>query len=324
MPSLQALESDALMRRRVIIRRRQLCMLGAGLLTPGAAPSDADFLQSAGPGLYVHFGQVKLTTPANEGDIANLAAVIGNDAVAVIDTGGSVAVGHRLRSAIRSVTDKPIRYVINTHEHPDHTFGNAAFAGTGATFVGHHDLPRSLAERGAYYLKSYADQLGPAAIAEVRIIPPTLLVEDRMTLDLGGRKLELCAWLPAHSDCDLTIFDRSTATLLAGDLVFLQHIPVIDGSLRGWLAALQTLPTITAHRVLPGHGRRIAAWPGALLDEQRYLTTIERDTRREIAHGSPLAQAVDRIGQSERDRWQLFDDYNGRNATAAFSELEWE
>ena len=112
--------------------------------------------------------------------------------------------------------------------------------------------------------------------------------------------------------------------MFSGDLVFLDHIPVIDGSLKGWLDVLPRLAALPAERVVPGHGRRVAPWPQALDDERRYLLTIEADTRKFIASGTPLAEAVPLIGQSERGRWQLFDDYNARNATAAFSELEWE
>ena len=68
----------------------------------------------------------------------------------------------------------------------------------------------------------------------------------------------------------------------------------------------------------------MAPWPQALDDERRYLTVLEQDTRRMIAAGTPLARAVPDIASSERSRWQLFDDYNARNATAAFSELEWQ
>lgn len=289
----------------------------------GANTADRTLAEIA-PGLAVHFGLVAMTTPQNQGDIANAALLVGRDAAAVVDTGGSVEVGKRLLSAARSITDKPIRYVINTHEHPDHVFGNAAFLETGATFVGHANLPRSLAERGAYYLESYRDQLGPAAIAEVRIIPPTLLVKDETRLDLGGRPITLHAWPPAHSDCDLSVLDPSSGTLIAGDVVFLQHIPVLDGSLTGWLSILPVLSALPARRVLPGHGRTVAEWPAALQDETRYLHVLAADTRRMITQGVPLAQATDRIATSERDRWQLFDDYNGRNATAAYAELEWD
>jgi quinoprotein relay system zinc metallohydrolase 2 len=282
-------------------------------------------VQQIADGDYAHFGEVAMTTIDNAGDIANIGIVVGRDAVAIIDTGGSVAVGQELRAAIRRLTDKPLRYVINTHEHPDHIFGNAVFADAGVTFAGHRNLPASIRAHGPFYLHSFRDALGNDAIAQVRLIPPTLLVDTTMTLDLGGRTLLLTAWYPpAHTDCDLTVVDEQTHTLFAGDLVFLDHVPVIDGSLKGWLDVLPRLAATPAERVLPGHGRQVAPWPAALDDERRYLLRVQADARRLIASGIPLAQAVPLIGQSERERWQLFDDYNPRNATAAFSELEWE
>jgi quinoprotein relay system zinc metallohydrolase 2 len=281
-------------------------------------------IERVADGDFAHFGQVALTTPSNAGDIANIGVVIGRDAVAVIDTGGSVRVGRDLLAAIRTITGKPIRYVINTHEHPDHVFGNAAF-GSGTTFVGHRNLPAELRKRGSFYLRSFRDALGPDAIALVRIIPPTLLVTDDMTLDLGDRRLRLTAWsLAAHTDCDLTVLDETTGVLFAGDLVFLRHVPVLDGSLLGWLSLLPRLANLPARIVVPGHGRTTAPWPAALDDERRYLTTLADDTRHLIAAGVPMAAAIPRIAESERGRWALFDDYNPRNATAAFSELEWE
>jgi quinoprotein relay system zinc metallohydrolase 2 len=256
--------------------------------------------------------------------MANIGIIVGRDAVAVVDTGGSVEVGRALLAAVRAITDKPVRYVINTHEHPDHIFGNAAF-GSDVTFVGHHNLPDELAKRADYYLHAFRDALGPAAIAQVRIIPPTLLVADEMTLDLGARRLRLIAWSPAaHTDCDLTVLDEETGVLFSGDLVFLQHVPVVDGSVTGWLSVIARLEALPAKVVVPGHGQTAAPWPQALDDEKRYLTVLAGDTRQLIAAGVPMAQAVQRIGQSERSRWALFDDYNPRNATAAYSELEWE
>ena len=293
--------------------------------TPRPIEAPTIVLEEIAPGNYAHLGQIALVTPANQGDIANLGLLVGTESAAIVDTGGSVAVGRALLAAARQITDKPIRYVINTHEHPDHVFGNAAFAGLGATFVGHHNLPHELESRASFYLHAYRDQLGPDAIAEVRIIPPTLLVQDETRLDLGGRTLLLTAWSPAaHTNCDLTVLDETTGTLYAGDLTFLQHVPIVDGSVLGWLDVLQRLKTLPARQVVPGHGQLVAAWPGALDDERRFLTVLADDSRRLIHEGVPLAEAVPQIGASERGRWQLFDDYEPRDATAAFTELEWE
>jgi glyoxylase-like metal-dependent hydrolase (beta-lactamase superfamily II) len=98
---------------------------------------------------------------------------------------------------------------------------------------------------------------------------------------------------------------------------------VVDGSLRGWLAAIDALSKVPATRVVPGHGR-LTEWPLALADERRYLEGLARDCRALIASGALLAEAAATAGASEGQRWELFEAYNARNATAAFAELEWE
>jgi quinoprotein relay system zinc metallohydrolase 2 len=281
-------------------------------------------VQEVAPGVFVHMGEIALMSEENLGDIANIGFVIGDKGVAVIDTGGSVPIGERLLAAIRSRTAKPILYVINTHEHPDHVFGNAAFDGLGATFVGHRNLPRALAMRGAFYLKAFRRIIGDKLVDQVRIIPPTLTVADRLALDLGGRVLELRAWPPAHTDCDLTLFDSTTRTLFAGDLVFAGHLPIIDGSLKGWLADLDALAAVPAERVVPGHGPVGLAWPQALDHERAYLAGLAQDVKASIAKGEPVEGAEKWAGQAERDDWRLFEDYNARNVTAAYSEYEWD
>lgn len=283
-------------------------------------------LREIAPGVYAHQAPVTVMDAASGGDIANIGFVVGDDAVAVIDTGGAVIIGQRLKAAIEKITDKPIRYVINTHEHPDHVFGNAAFVAPGVIFVGHQNLPRSLAVRGPLYIQTLRKTMGAALIDDVKLIPPTLLVPlgKDMRLDLGHRILVLHAWPPMHTDCDLTIFDTATKTLFAGDLVFLQHVPVIDGSVIGWLKAMPELAKIPARLVIPGHGQIGVDWPQALDAERAYFTKLTADLRGLIGKGADIGQAARTAGQSEAGKWQLFGVYNPRNATAGYAELEWE
>jgi len=275
------------------------------------------------PGVYAHQGETSLMTRENLGGIANLGAIVGDEAAAVIDSGGSFIQGKAFLAALREKTQKPIRYVINTHAHPDHVFGDSAFASAETTFVGHKNLPRALAARGAHYLASFREAMGDA-LDGVTIVLPTLLVNDSTTLDLGGRPIVLQAWRTAHTDSDLTVLDPTSGTLFAGDLLFLQHVPVVDGSLLGFLEAAEKLSTIKAERVVPGHGPMVAPWPKALDDERNYLRRLTADLRAAIQKGESVADAAKTAGATERDNWRLFENYHARNATAGFAELEWE
>lgn len=276
------------------------------------------------PGVFVHKGRYELQSPQNRGDMSNASFVIGNDAVAVIDTLGSAKIGRELRAAIKAITDKPIRYVINTHMHPDHVFGNAAFKDDNPQFVGHHKLRRGLEARQESYMTSSKDMLGDDAFAGSEIILPTIGVEDTLTLELGGRTLVCEAQKTAHTDNDLVITDSKTDTAFFGDLLFSGHIPTLDGSLRGWLALIEQLETRKAARVVPGHGPHAMQLPEAMLPEKQYWSVVASDVRKLIETGKDLMEATKTAGQSERANWAMFDQYHVRNVTAAFAELEWE
>lgn len=275
------------------------------------------------PGIFVHNGVQQDASPANDDAIANIGFIVGKEAVAVIDPGGSYREGAELRAAIRDRTALPIRYVIMTHVHPDHIFGAAAFRNDHPDFIGHTRLPGALAERGAYYLRRLHEAIGSEADGS-EVVPPNLLVSDRLKLDLGSRRLVVWAHGPAHTDSDLTIFDEKTSTFWLADLLFVDRIPVIDGSLVGWLSELQKMTAIAAARAVPGHGPVSVPWPQAAERERRYLEAVARDTRAAIKAGIDIADAYRHVAQSERGHWLLFDDYHPRNVTAAYKELEWE
>jgi len=293
-------------------------------LTSPGWPVEALPVREIAPGVFVHQGRYEIFTPRNSGDTSNAGFVIGQDGVAVIDTGGSPRVGAGLLAAIRERTKLPIRYVINTHMHPDHVFGNTAFTGENPQFVGHAKLPRALAARADRYLTINRELLGEA-FEGTRILPPQTLVKDRLELDLGGRKLHVEAHPTAHTDNDVTVFDEKTGTLFLGDLLFARHVPALDGSIRGWLALLDDLATRTdIKRAVPGHGPEQMPWPAAIAAEKRYLTKIADEVRAMIKDGRTLAEAAKTAGLSEKDAWLLFKEYHARNVSAAFAELEWE
>lgn len=275
------------------------------------------------PGIYVHQGAHEDLSEGYHGDICNVSFIIGSKGIAVIDTGGSFKVGQRLHEALRKVSSLPILYVINTHVHPDHIFGNAAFVQDKPIFVGHAKLPDAMERRKENYLRINNNWLG-ADFAGSEIIKPTLTVQDKLELDLGDRKLQLTAYPTAHTNTDMTVLDSNTATLWSGDLLFVERTPSIDGDLKGWLAVIDQLRAMPAQQIVPGHGAVVKDWQAALDNEQRYLNTLLQDIRTSIQKGEVMEKSMDTAAASEKDKWLLFNIINRRNVNNVYPGLEWE
>ena len=304
---------------------------GAAAVTAAATTGDGFTFEPIAPGLFVHEGEIADFTAGNRGDIANAGIIVGDEAVLVVDTGGSARVGEALVHAVAGVTDRPIRYVVNTHVHPDHSFGNAAFTALEAApiVVGHSRLPRAMAERGAHYLERLGELMGEAALAGTRAIAPTLLVEDELVIDLGNRPVRLRAWPTAHTDQDLTVLDETTGTLFTGDLVFMRRLPVVDGSLLGWLAQLDILDGMAVERIVPGHGPAVAPWPAGGAGQRHYLEALRDDLRDALARNVVLERAIAAVrppppASPSGEAWLLAEENHGRNVMAGYTELEWE
>lgn len=292
-------------------------------LLPALAFAAPFSLEKISPGIYVHHGEHKDLAPHYGGDICNISFVVGEKGVAVIDTGGSPAVGSQLRKAIRKVTQKPILYVINTHVHPDHALGNAAFKQDHPIFVGHSKLAETMAQRREVYLRNQPEWVGKDA-AGTELIAPTLAVSATHELDLGGRTLRLTAHPIAHSPSDLTVFDTASQTLWTGDLLFIERTPSIDGDVPSWLEVIARLRDISTTRTVPGHGPVTLNGALALDDEKRYLTTLLADVREAIKQGRSMEDTIATAARSEESKWLLFDMTNRRNVARIFPMLEWE
>ncbi|HEX3846298.1 MAG TPA: quinoprotein relay system zinc metallohydrolase 2 [Steroidobacteraceae bacterium] len=287
---------------------------------PASAAGPDDFIVvQAAPGVFAHLGKhLPLDAPGHD-DIANIGFIVGTKCTAVIDTGGSVRIGEALRKQVARRTAVPICYVINTHVHVDHVLGNAAFEGAHPSFVGHAKLAEAIARSRGFFAREYAADLGKA-----EVIAPDRTVTGALELDLGGRVLTLRAWPTAHTDCDLTVYDGATRTLWTGDLLFRGRLPALDGSLPGWLRALDELERIPARVVVPGHGAITRELKPSIAVERRYLSALSEGVRAAIGRGDSLQQAIAQVAPAERAGWLLWDEVHPRNVVRAYRELEWQ
>lgn len=302
---------------------KTLISLFALILFAGSALATPLAIEQAGPGIYVHHGVLEDLAEGYHGDICNVSFIVGSKGIAVIDTGGSFNTGQQLHEAIRKISPLPILYVINTHVHPDHIFGNAAFVQDKPAFVGHARLADAMERRRETYMRINQTWLGDG-FAGSEMIKPTQVVQDSLELDLGDRKLQLTAYPAAHTNTDVTVLDSKTSTLWTGDLLFVERTPSIDGDIKGWIDVISKLKTVPAMQAVPGHGPVVKAWQTALDNEQRYLSILLNDIRASIKKGEVMESAMGTAAASEKDKWALFSIVNRRNVNAVYPALEWE
>ena len=300
-----------------------MVFLVASCTESSTAAKTSGFLDDIGDGIYVHHGEHLDIDTGYQGDICNLSVIVGSKGVAVIDTSGSLKVGKQLRAAIAEVTELPILYVINTHVHPDHIFGNAAFVEGKPTFVGHAKLATAMQLREEGYARLNEKYLGADAKGS-DIIVPTLAVEETLELDLGGRVLTVTAHPIAHTNTDVTVIDNKTQTLFTGDLLFIERTPVLEGDIKGLITTLDTLKMYSVKQVVPGHGPQTTDWVQAIENEQRYLKVLLKDIRAAIANDISLVETMDTAAASEKEQWELFEVSNRRNVNILYPALEWE
>ncbi|MES2012371.1 MAG: quinoprotein relay system zinc metallohydrolase 2 [Pseudomonadota bacterium] len=311
--------------RILILMLSMLVLTGCG---HAQAKSNDFAIEKVGEGIYVHHGAHLDIDTGYQGDICNISFVVGSKGVAVIDTGGSLKIGNQLRAAIRKVTSLPVLYVINTHVHPDHIYGNAAFLTSNSheaepVFVGHDKLANAMELRKEQYARLNVRLLGEDAKGS-DLVKPSLSVKTDLVLDLGDRTLTLTAHPNAHTNTDVSLLDSKTSTLFTGDLLFIERTPVVEGDIKGLIAEVERLKSTPAKLVVPGHGPVAIDWLTALSNEQRYLNVLLADIRASIKNNDGMEKAMDTAAASEKSNWKLFDIANRRNVNTLYPALEWE
>ena len=227
---------------------------------------------------------VKNASPKNS-FAANAGIVIGRDGVLVIDTLISAKEAQRFIADIRKVTDKPIKYVVDTHYHLDHSFGNAEFVKLGAAVISQVNDRKNLAEKGEATIKNAGNfGLTPDDLAGTTIAVPTLAFTDRMTIDLGGETVELIYVAPSHTSGSLLVFLPQHKLLFSGDVIFTDFHPFLaEGNLDGWIKNLDYIQTMDVTTIVPGHGPLSTKKDAA--EMKAYLLAFDKKARKLAAEG---------------------------------------
>ncbi|REE96267.1 MBL fold metallo-hydrolase [Thermomonospora umbrina] len=218
--------------------------------------------------------------------LSNAGVLVSRGATALVDTAATVARTLALRDAVRTVAAAPPRLVVNTHSHGDHTFGNFLFAPE-AVIVSHARARVELVAVGLHLTGLWPE----VEWGEITLAPPSVTFDERLTLHVGDKRVELLHTGPAHTTGDVVVWLPEERVLFAGDLVMAGATPFcMMGSITGSLRTVERLRALGPRIVVPGHGP--VGGPELLTDTEGYLRRVRAIARAGIAAGSSPLQAA--------------------------------
>jgi glyoxylase-like metal-dependent hydrolase (beta-lactamase superfamily II) len=285
-------------------------LLLAGLCASSLA-SAADDIRQLAPGIWrVAAGQA---TAATTGIIATGRGVI------VVDPGPNRRRGLAIAAIARRLTHEPVRWVIDTHAHPENVLANAAFPG--AEIIASARTAQLMTQRCPICRQRLTSELGAAAMAGTRIRLPTRQVVDGELLQLGRRQLRFQVFSQGHIEGNLALTVIDAGVLFAGGLANDRLVPQMrDASLAGWVEALAALQASEPRQVVPGHG--MATGPRVLADFSAYLLALRDACDDDIRRLGQAASASARIGLPQFAGWQRYAEQHPLNVGHAYRERE--
>ena len=228
---------------------------------------------------------------------SNSAFFVTDDGVLVIDTRQHPRRAEELIATIRKHTDKPIRWVVNTHAHGDHYFGNAVFKREGATIVAHRDtagmmkaqFEREMKRRMGYFKQRQYDP------GEVKLVLPDVTFDSKLTLALGGRTVEIFYIGPGQNPGDTFIHFPKERVLYAGGPFSRESWPnpSFTPSMQGWIEVLRKIAAMDVDKYLGGHGD--VGTRQDVLNEAQMLADFDAGMREAVAKGMSREEIIKNV-----------------------------
>lgn len=275
--------------------------------------------------LYAWIGPHGGPIPENKGFRMNMGFVVGNDAVAVIETGYYEPMSREMLAHIAKITKAPVKYVINTNSQPDRFLGNETFRRQGATIIASAAEAKRMAERGGMFAQINEPLLGlkPGSLEIPN--PPDRILQGGAELDLGGLKIKLMQFGAAHTPGPLVVHIPKDKVVYAGDILYSGRLPaVIDGgNVKAWIKTFDALKQFGDATFVPGHGKpaKLSAFE---FSTRQYLVLLRDHMAKAVEQGKDQQDAMASLNQSRFSKLANYEELAGRNASFAYLEAEAE
>lgn len=222
---------------------------------------------------------VKAPTPQKSFG-ANAGIIIGKEFCIVVDSLISAKEAKRFIKDIETVTKKPVKYLVNTHYHLDHAYGNCEFSKMGVTIISHKNCMENIRKTGDAALKNVGIYgLSEEDMAGTIVSCPTMAFNESMTIDLGNITVELRYIRPSHSTGSIIVYIPQDKVLFTGDMLFTDYHPYMgDGNVEEWVKLIDGVMELDAQKIVPGHGPLSSKKD--LIDMKEYLLEFDKTAKK--------------------------------------------
>ena len=265
-------------------------------------------VEEVGPGVYAYIGG---------GGTTNSGFIVTERGVIVIDSQGPAERARDLLDRIKKKTDKPVAFVINTHYHGDHTFGNQYFGGT---VISHENTRRLLITEDRAHRARFRKFFGPDSLVDFRLRLPELTFRYELRLYEGGNEIIIQHTGSAHTQGDAYVYLPVEGVIFTGDLLYNKRLPWLgEGSATGSIRALERILSLGARTYVPGHGE--VATRKDVLEFKAYLQDLVKEVRRLHDEGKTKEEVMKEISLPRYKDYVKYNEWLPRNAAAVYQEL---
>lgn len=274
-------------------------------------------------GIWAIEGPAVQRNPDNLANNATFGLIETTDGAVLVDPGGTFAGAKALHDVVRSLTDQPVRVVINTGGQDHRWLGNGYWKAEGATIIASEAAVADHKERGSLQL-SILDQLVGAALGDTEPVYADVTFSEAHEIDMGGRRIEIRHPAAAHTPGDSFVWLPEERVVFTGDIVYVGRVlGVLEFSdSAAWLEAFAAIEELDPLHVVPGHGP-LTTLATAQADTRDYLLNLRTRIRDHIDNGGDIIASVE-VDQTAFTYLDQFDALARRNAQAVFQQMEWE
>lgn len=302
---------------------KYLTLIAAATL---ATPASADILNviKVEDNVYAIVGPLAQRSPENLGNNATFGLVVSDAGAILMDPGGSYKGAAALHGVIKSITDQPVKYVVDTGGQDHRWLGNGYWQEQGAQVIASDAAVADHQDRGSMQLTGLSVLIGDEMLAGTEPAYADITFASDYTLTLGDVTLELHHNGAAHTPGDSTVWLADKSVLFAGDIIYMERILGIGSQSNSleWVASFEALAALEPIHIVPGHGAPTNL-AGATRDTYDYLINIRSKMADYIEDGGEIIDSV-KIDQAAFSYLENFEGLYGRNAQEVYSQMEWE